>query len=71
MESQLRPLLGLHKLGGSIGDHDEAFAAWRLFIEAIAEGDPAVLVFEGTCTGPMSRRSTWWHVSRPPERRRC
>jgi class 3 adenylate cyclase/tetratricopeptide (TPR) repeat protein len=46
VESQLRPLLGLDELGGSIGDHNEAFAAWRLFIEAVAEGEPAVLVFE-------------------------
>ena len=42
----LRPLVGLG--GGDLsGDQrGEAFAAWRRFVEALAEAGPAVLVFE-------------------------
>jgi DNA-binding SARP family transcriptional activator len=42
----LRPLLGLGP-GGEVprGRQDESFAAWRLFVEALAES-PLVLVFE-------------------------
>jgi class 3 adenylate cyclase len=41
----LRPLVGLER-GGEVGDRGEAFAAWRRFLEAIAEERPLVLVFE-------------------------
>jgi class 3 adenylate cyclase len=39
-----RPLAGLPGAGGS--GRDEAFAAWRRLLEAMAEQRPAVLVFE-------------------------
>ena len=43
----LRPLVGLAGAGESGGDRQaEAFAAWRRFLEALAEQGPAVLVFE-------------------------
>jgi class 3 adenylate cyclase/tetratricopeptide (TPR) repeat protein len=43
----LRPLVGLPGAGESGGDRQaEAFAAWRRFLEALAEQRPAVLVFE-------------------------
>jgi hypothetical protein len=39
--------VGLGAEGGSAGDRQaEAFAAWRRFLEALAERDPTVLVFE-------------------------
>jgi class 3 adenylate cyclase/tetratricopeptide (TPR) repeat protein len=43
----LRPLVGLGATA-TLGDdrHGEAFAAWRRFLEALAEGSPAVLVVE-------------------------
>jgi class 3 adenylate cyclase/tetratricopeptide (TPR) repeat protein len=44
VERHLRPLVGLDSDGG--GDRDEAFAAWRRFLEALAEQRPLVLVFE-------------------------
>jgi class 3 adenylate cyclase/tetratricopeptide (TPR) repeat protein len=47
VERQLTPLLGL---GGALEPHPdqraEAFAAWRRFLEALAESGPTVLVFE-------------------------
>jgi class 3 adenylate cyclase/tetratricopeptide (TPR) repeat protein len=43
VERQLRPLLGLADAGGERG---EAFAAWRRFLESLAELRPLVLVFE-------------------------
>ncbi len=46
-ERNLRPLLGLAaetELGGD--RHGEAFAAWRRFLEALADKRPLVLVFE-------------------------
>ena len=43
----LRPLVGLGADGESRGDRQaEAFAAWRRFLEALAEQGPTVLVFE-------------------------
>jgi class 3 adenylate cyclase/tetratricopeptide (TPR) repeat protein len=47
VEGHLRPLVGLGgtaALGG--GTQSEAFAAWRLFFEMLAERNPLVLVFE-------------------------
>ena len=42
--SHLRPLVGLHGESGS--DRTDAFGAWRLFFESLAEQRPLVLVFE-------------------------
>jgi len=42
-EARLRPLVGLP---GEAGARDESFAAWRRFVEALAEQRPTVLVFE-------------------------
>jgi predicted ATPase/class 3 adenylate cyclase len=42
----LRPLLGLGSEGESSGERSERFAAWREFLEALAEERPTVLVFE-------------------------
>jgi len=47
LERHLRPLVGLQaeqELSG--GGRDEAFAAWRRFLEALAERRPLVAVFE-------------------------
>ena len=45
--AHLRPLVGLAAGSGSGGDRQaEAFAAWRRFLEALAERGPTVLVFE-------------------------
>ena len=46
LERHLRPLLGLG--GGELGSdrRSEAFAAWRRFLEALAEERPLVLIFE-------------------------
>jgi class 3 adenylate cyclase/tetratricopeptide (TPR) repeat protein len=45
--AHLRPLVGLTADIGSGGDRQaEAFAAWRRFLEALAERGPTVLVFE-------------------------
>jgi class 3 adenylate cyclase/tetratricopeptide (TPR) repeat protein len=45
IERQLRPLTGLEEEGA--GDRrEESFAAWRRFVEAIADDRPLVLVFE-------------------------
>jgi class 3 adenylate cyclase len=47
VESHLRPLIGLEGETRSDGDRRaEAFAAWRRFLEGLAEERPAVLVFE-------------------------
>ena len=47
VERHLRPLLGLGADELTSGDRrDEAFAAWRRFLEAIADHGPTVLVFE-------------------------
>jgi class 3 adenylate cyclase/tetratricopeptide (TPR) repeat protein len=46
-ERLLRPLVGLEADQASVGDRrDESFAAWRRFLEAIADERPLVLVFE-------------------------
>jgi class 3 adenylate cyclase/tetratricopeptide (TPR) repeat protein len=43
----MRELVGLRRDRSSTGDvRDEAFAAWRRFLEALAEHRPLVLVFE-------------------------
>jgi|tagenome__1003787_1003787.scaffolds.fasta_scaffold20981600_4 class 3 adenylate cyclase len=43
----LGPLVGLEAVGGGgDGGRVEAFAAWRRFVEALAEDGPTVLVFE-------------------------
>jgi len=47
LERHLRPLVGLEVATDSGGDRrGEAFAAWRRFLEALAEQRPLVLVFE-------------------------
>ena len=47
VEEHLRALAGLEQPGGSGADrHTEAAAAWRRFLEALADQDPLVLVFE-------------------------
>jgi class 3 adenylate cyclase/predicted ATPase len=47
MERNLRPLAGLETEETSAGDRrDESFAAWRRYLEAIADERPLVLVFE-------------------------
>ncbi|MGI8862456.1 MAG: ATP-binding protein [Gaiellaceae bacterium] len=47
VESHLRPLVGLETETGFGGDRrGEAFAAWRRFLEALAEQRPLVLVLE-------------------------
>ncbi|MDP9329254.1 MAG: AAA family ATPase [Actinomycetota bacterium] len=47
VESHLRPLVGLETEAGLGGDRrGEAFAAWRRFLEALAEQRALVLVFE-------------------------
>jgi class 3 adenylate cyclase len=43
VEARLRPLVGL---SGEAGARDESFAAWRRFVEAVADHRPTVLVFE-------------------------
>ena len=46
IERRVRPLAGL-EADDALGDHrDEAFAAWRRYLEAIADERPLVLVFE-------------------------
>jgi predicted ATPase/class 3 adenylate cyclase len=46
IERRLRPLAGLDADERADDRRDEAFAAWRRFLEAIAEEKPLVLVFE-------------------------
>ncbi len=47
LESHLRPLVGLDSgADAGSGRRDEAFAAWRRFLEAVAEERALVLVFE-------------------------
>ena len=45
VERELRPLVGLADETAG-GGRDEAFAAWRRFLEGIADERPSVLVFE-------------------------
>jgi tetratricopeptide (TPR) repeat protein len=42
----LRPLVGVDGEAGAASDRSERFAAWRHFLESLAEEQPAVLVFE-------------------------
>jgi class 3 adenylate cyclase len=42
----VRPLVGLAGAGGGSEGRGEAFAAWRRFLEGLAEQRPTVLVFE-------------------------
>jgi class 3 adenylate cyclase/tetratricopeptide (TPR) repeat protein len=44
LRARLAPLVGVE--GGSPIDRDEAFAAWRRFLEIVARGAPMVVVFE-------------------------
>jgi tetratricopeptide (TPR) repeat protein len=50
VSASLRPLVGLETLGDAGGtrgaSRDEAFTAWRRFVESLAERYPIVLVFE-------------------------
>ncbi|HET7515642.1 MAG TPA: adenylate/guanylate cyclase domain-containing protein [Gaiella sp.] len=46
VERHLRPLVGLGRVDARGDERGEAFAAWRRFIESVAEGGPMVLVFE-------------------------
>ena len=46
MMRQLRPLAGLAAAERGGAGHEEAFAAWRRFVEALADAGPAVVVFE-------------------------
>jgi class 3 adenylate cyclase/tetratricopeptide (TPR) repeat protein len=46
LESLLRPLAGIAAESLGAGEREERFAAWRRFLEALAERDPTVLVFE-------------------------
>jgi predicted ATPase/class 3 adenylate cyclase len=46
LEGHLRPLLGLGSVELGSGSREEAFAAWRRFLEALAEERSSVLVFE-------------------------
>ena len=46
VEGHLRTLLGLAGAEEAGSDRGEEFAAWRRFLEALAEGWPLVLVFE-------------------------
>src|SRR5581483_9052704 len=45
VEASLRPLLGLDRSSGDAGQRDRV-AAWRKFLESLAEQHPLVLVFE-------------------------
>src|SRR5207247_4730409 len=45
VEEHLRPLLGLGRAAAD-ETRDEAFSAWRRYIEGLAERSPLVLVFE-------------------------
>ncbi len=44
--SHLRPLAGIEDIAGRNERQEEAFAAWRGFLEGIADESPLVLVFE-------------------------
>jgi len=46
LERQLAPLAGLAGDYGAAVEREEAFTAWRRFIEALADEQPAVLVLE-------------------------
>jgi class 3 adenylate cyclase/tetratricopeptide (TPR) repeat protein len=44
--AQLRPLAGIEDTGARSDNQDEAFAAWRGFLEGVADQRPLILVFE-------------------------
>ena len=44
--AHLRPLTGIEDTGGRRDNQEEAFAAWRGFLEGVADQRPLVLVFE-------------------------
>ena len=44
--AHLRPLAGIEDTGGRSDNQEEAFAAWRGFLEGVADQRPLVLVFE-------------------------
>ena len=44
--AHLRPLAGIEDTGGRSDNQEEAFAAWRGFLEGLADQRPLVLVFE-------------------------
>ena len=46
VERHLRPLVGLGRVDVRGDERGEAFAAWRRFLETVAESGPMVLVFE-------------------------
>ena len=46
MDLQPSPLAGVEDVAGRSESQDEAFAAWRGFLEGIADESPLVLVFE-------------------------
>ncbi len=46
LERNLRPLVGLESAGLTADRRTEAFAAWRRFLESLADRWPLVLVFE-------------------------
>lgn len=46
LESMLRPLIGIAEDASGADRRGEAFAAWRRFVEGLAEERPTVLVFE-------------------------
>jgi class 3 adenylate cyclase len=46
VQAKLRPLLGLGDSADAAGERSDSFAAWRRFLEALAEQRPLVLVFE-------------------------
>jgi class 3 adenylate cyclase/tetratricopeptide (TPR) repeat protein len=46
MLTRLRPLVGIADADASHAERTEQFAAWRQFIEGLAETGPAVVVFE-------------------------
>jgi predicted ATPase/class 3 adenylate cyclase len=45
LQTRLAPLVGVASAGG-VADKEESFAAWLRFLEAIANKNPVVLVFE-------------------------
>jgi class 3 adenylate cyclase/tetratricopeptide (TPR) repeat protein len=46
VDRRLRPLVGLGSEETSHGAREEGFPAWRRYLEGVAEGGPAVFVFE-------------------------
>jgi class 3 adenylate cyclase/tetratricopeptide (TPR) repeat protein len=46
VDRHLRPLVGLGRVDARGDERGEAFAAWRRFLETVAESGPTVLVFE-------------------------